>query len=251
MNNTKTEELESKDIPKILDDIIDSEIENSHINKAVFNQFSPLDKYFACVSKPSLNVIAGRHSTGKTSFMLNLFYNISKAFKEDAEAKNTEPKKVLYVDSGTNFKNIRKYNESAGRRNELGAIFIDSFDNIAFAGSENQDELNEVIYDLMVKLKHLSSDLSIPIFMTTQITEDSYKNINPYPKFHLLKGDGGIEECSDLVLFFERDDFDLDVAKNKCSVFIEKNRFGKTGEVELYFDKETNKFSDLSKTEQN
>jgi replicative DNA helicase len=197
-----------------------------------------LDKYFTCISIPSLTVIAGRSNTGKTSFVLNLIENMSEQFKGE--------KTILHFSMvKENFETIE--NNVKAKQKDVGAVFIDSFDSLVVPHTDDKDEQNEMINSLMVKLKNLSSDLNIPIFITTQITEEAHKNIRPYPKFHLLKGDGVIEEHSDLVLFFERDDTELDAAENKCSVFIEKNRLGKTGEVELYFDKETNKFSNLTR----
>lgn len=99
-------------------------------------------------------------------------------------------------------------------------------------------------------LKDIARDFNIPVITLAQLNRSVEQRQNKRPMLSDLRESGAIEQDADLVLFLYRDEYynPNTNAKGIVEVLIPKNRNGEAGTyVELYFNKETNVFSDLAK----
>ena len=106
-------------------------------------------------------------------------------------------------------------------------------------------------------LKVMAKELQVPVITLSQLSRgpESRKD-NHRPMLSDLRESGSIEQDADIVAFLYRDDYydrageeEEGIPNNKVEVIIEKNRSGARGTVELIFQKEYNKFSSISKRE--
>jgi replicative DNA helicase len=273
-----------------------------------------LNDYLPNLSGSLLSVIASKTSVGKTSLSINLFYNICCQLKQDAEQKNTDQKKAIFISTemsqeslttkmisfitGIPFGNLCKNNYTnyepsqlkemtkeeiqkaekenfskikqasnilsgfnasfftpakgdldkikklivnQNEKNEIGVVIIDCLDLIRCLDDE-EISLKEVV----IQLKSISKELNIPIIITAQLPRSAENLPAKTSMISNLKWGDCVESYIDILMFLDRDNQKLEQnEKSNCSVFIEKNRFGSTGEVSLTFDPEVGKFTSL------
>lgn len=114
----------------------------------------------------------------------------------------------------------------------------------------NADNRVQEVSEISRSLKALARELKIPVLALSQLSraveQHGNKNI---PQLSHLRDSGSIEQDADVVMFIYRDDYyhqDSDKA-NIAEVLIKKHRNGPTGECDLYFHAEQQKFTDLKK----
>lgn len=111
------------------------------------------------------------------------------------------------------------------------AIFIVDSLHALQLGSDNSDTREKIIFKTEL-LAHIARDLMIPVFFTSFIPKSLYRE---KPSIGVFKEAGEIEYLIDVGMVFWKD-----IGENKdlldVSLHIVKNRFGKTGEVDLVFD---------------
>src|SRR5690606_13724336 len=106
------------------------------------------------------------------------------------------------------------------------------------------------IEEISRSLKDMARDFNIPVVVIAQLSRSVEQRQNKRPMLSDLRESGAIEQDADMVLFLYRDEYynpDTD-ARGIVEVLIPKNRNGEAGTfIELYFDKETNVFTDLAR----
>lgn len=118
-------------------------------------------------------------------------------------------------------------------------VFIDYLQQITHSIGYNAP-LTYVIGDMSYKLKNLAGELDIAIVMACQLNREVGKQVKDMgPKLHHLKDSWSIEQDSDVVLLLHREELydQYSNKKNVLDVFFAKNRQGRTGAGELYFEK--------------
>ena len=97
-------------------------------------------------------------------------------------------------------------------------------------------------------LKELARELEIPIIALSQLSREVEKRVDKKPQLSDLRESGAIEQDADSVMMLHREDYyDPDTDKKWLTdVCIRKNRNGPIGEVELYFEKEIMRFSEIT-----
>lgn len=145
----------------------------------------------------------------------------------------------------------RKLSQETGN---LGLILIDYLQLITGTGRENrQQEVSEISR----QLKILAKELKVPVIALSQLSRSVEQRQDKRPVLSDIRESGSIEQDADIVAFLYRDDYydrggeeEGNLPKNKVEVIIEKNRSGARGTVELIFQKEYNKFSSISRREE-
>ena len=106
------------------------------------------------------------------------------------------------------------------------------------------------IEEISRSLKDMARDFNVPVVVIAQLSRSVEQRQNKRPMLSDLRESGAIEQDADMVLFLYRDEYynpDTD-ARGIVEVLIPKNRNGEAGTfIELYFDKETNVFTDLAR----
>ncbi len=135
-------------------------------------------------------------------------------------------------------------------------------------GSENRvQEISEITRGL----KGIAKELDVPVIALSQLSRQVENRDDKRPQLADLRESGSIEQDADVVLFIYREAYyeqnkmpikkgeedestfasrmdawqnHMETIHNQASVIISKNRHGPTGDVTLYFDGSTTKFSD-------
>ena len=120
--------------------------------------------------------------------------------------------------------------------------------------SKSYNNRQEEVAEISRALKGLARDLDIPVIALAQVNRAAEKNA----KLQLsdIKESGQIEQDADIVIMIEKQKFEDpndstkqvtndDYASDKVILNIAKHRNGKTGDVELRFDRATTRFDKL------
>jgi replicative DNA helicase len=115
-----------------------------------------------------------------------------------------------------------------------------------FASSANRvQEISEISRSLKV----LARELNVPVVAASQLSR-SVENRSPQiPQLADLRESGSIEQDADVVAFLYREEYynpETD-RQNVTDILIKKHRNGPTKNVEVYFDREKQRFTDLDK----
>jgi replicative DNA helicase len=133
-------------------------------------------------------------------------------------------------------------------RQPLGLIIVDYLQLMSggskFGGSENRvQEISEISRGL----KGIARELNVPILALSQLSRSVETRKPQIPQLSDLRESGSIEQDADVVGFIYREEYynpETD-RKNITDIFIKKHRNGPTGAVELYFDREKQRFRSL------
>lgn len=172
-------------------------------------------------------------------------------------AQSNLARSSIYIDDtpGIRITEIRsRARKLAQETGNLGLILIDYLQLITGNGRESrQQEVSEISR----QLKILAKELKVPVIALSQLSRSIEQRQDKRPMLSDLRESGSIEQDADIVAFLHRDDYYHDgeeeggIPNNTVEVIIEKNRSGARGSVELMFQKEYNKFSSISKREEN
>lgn len=171
------------------------------------------------------------------------FERISAAMGALAEAP-------IYIDdtSGITVSDLRTKARRLHHRHPLAVIMVDYLQ-LMSGGSRFAHSANRVqeISEISRNLKILARELNVPVVAASQLSR-SVENRSPQiPQLADLRESGSIEQDADIVIFLYREEYynpDTD-RQNVTDIYIKKHRNGPTGNFELYFDREKQRFSDL------
>jgi len=112
--------------------------------------------------------------------------------------------------------------------------------------SYNANRVQE-ISEISRFLKAMGRELKIPILALSQLSRAVELRPNKRPQLSDLRDSGAIEQDADVVMMLYREDYYDPETENKgvTELSICKHRNGPTGKVELFFDKERMKFSEI------
>lgn len=113
-----------------------------------------------------------------------------------------------------------------------------------FAGNRVQE-----ISEISRGLKELAKELKVPIIALSQLSRAVEQRPDKRPQLSDLRESGAIEQDADAVLMLYREEYYDPYTDKKgiANVLVRKNRNGPTAEVDLYWQKETMQFLDISK----
>ena len=208
--------------------------------------FSDLDRMLVGINSTDLVLLAARPGMGKTSFALNLAYNIASQNNKSVIVFSLEmstlqlAERMLSSEATVENKKMRmgELNESdwtriAGAANDLSKTNI-YFDDTAGmtvtqmkskarrvknAGlividylqlmdtNSKSDNRVQVVQELTRGLKLMAKDLQVPILCLSQLSRGPEARQNKRPMLSDLRESGSIEQDADIVMFLYRDDY--------------------------------------------
>jgi len=251
------------------------EIESPQRDVHVINtRIRAVDRIFNGFTSGSLTVIGARPSTGKSTLIRNIAFKVCRKNKPLVFTLEDTTRSFIYREINTRkgidlfkypvisltdeqhadvIKTIADiasedlFISSSSRSigdikmrsmlavNEFGVdiIFIDYLGLITIAGKpENR---NIAIGDIMSNLKSLAVDANIPVVVASQLSRAAAER---RPQLYDLRDSGNIEQDADNVFLLHRNG-------NAAEIIIAKQRNGKIGTVDIHFDKERGKFTDI------
>lgn len=129
----------------------------------------------------------------------------------------------------------------------LDLIVLDYLQLMTGSGRYRDNRVQEVS-ELSRGLKAMARELDIPIIALSQLSRSVELRGDKRPVLSDLRESGSIEQDADIVMFLYRDEYynrDAD-NPNLAEIIVAKNRNGETGIKPFYFDKGTQKFTDIT-----
>ena len=166
-----------------------------------------------------------------------------RGLNEAAEMLNTVE---IYIDDTANM-TIGEMKAKLRRMDNLGLVVIDYLQ-LMSTGRKDGNRVLEVS-ELTRNLKLLAKELNVPVITLSQLSRGTEARTDKRPMLSDLRESGSIEQDADVVLFLYRDAYytnDSETA-DACECIIAKNRQGETGKIDLRWDGQYTRFSDVEK----
>ncbi len=168
-------------------------------------------------------------------------------FEKIGQAMGTLSEAQIYIDDTPSItvSDLRTKARREAHLRPLGLIIVDYLQ-LMSGGSRFGSDGNRVqeISEISRGLKAIARELNVPLIALSQLSR-SVENRHPQiPQLADLRESGSIEQDADVVAFIYREEYynpETD-RKNITDIFIKKHRNGPTGAVELYFDREKQRF---------
>jgi replicative DNA helicase len=172
----------------------------------------------------------------------------------------------LYVDEtgGLSISQLTARARRLKRQKGLDMIVIDYIQLLQGSGKKSDNRVQEVT-EITTSLKALAKELNVPIIALSQLSRQVENREDKRPQLSDLRESGSIEQDADVVIFVYREEYylankeprpgtaehatwqlDMDRALGKAEIIIGKQRHGPTGTVEVQFEGQFTRFSDLA-----
>jgi replicative DNA helicase len=171
-------------------------------------------------------------------------------FERIGQAMGTLSEAEIYIDDtpGITVSDLRTKARREAHKHPLGLIVVDYLQLMSggsrFAGSENRvQEISEISRGL----KGVARELNVPLIALSQLSRSVESRSPQIPQLADLRESGSIEQDADVVAFIYREDYynPETERKNITDILIKKHRNGPVGNVELYFEREKQRFKSL------
>ncbi|MGB0498078.1 MAG: replicative DNA helicase [Rubricella sp.] len=191
-------------------------------------------------------------------------------FRRFVEAAKTLEKLPLYIDDtpALTISSLTARARRLKRQKGLDVLMIDYLQLVRPASAKDS-RVNEVS-EITQGLKAIAKELDIPVIALSQLSRQVEQREDKRPQLSDLRESGSIEQDADAVLFVYREEYyaerekpsednleamdawqrRMDRCTGKGEVIIGKQRHGPIGNVELAFEGQFTRFSDLVKTYQ-
>ena len=153
------------------------------------------------------------------------------------------------------------------RQKGLDALVVDYLQLLSGSKSRSENRVQEIT-EITTGLKALAKELNVPILALSQLSRQVESRDDKRPQLSDLRESGSIEQDADVVMFVFREEYylknkqpregteefikwqnDMERAHGRAEVIIGKQRHGPTGTVELAFEDEVTRFSNLAAEE--
>ena len=172
----------------------------------------------------------------------------------------------LYVEEtgGLSISQLTARARRLKRQKGLDMIVIDYIQLLQGSGKKSDNRVQEVT-EITTNLKALAKELNVPIIALSQLSRQVENRDDKRPQLADLRESGSIEQDADVVIFVYREEYylankeprigtpeyekwqlDMSLVHGKAEIIIGKQRHGPTGTVEVQFEGQFTRFSDLA-----
>ena len=190
--------------------------------------------------------------TGVDNWNLRTGYLKNEDFQKISEAQISLAQASLYIDDtpGLNISEIRTKTRRLNYKQKVDLIVVDYLQLMSGLSGRYSDNRVQEISEISRGLKLLAKELDIPVIALSQLSRQTESRENKHPTLADLRDSGAIEQDADVVAFLYREEYynpDNNEKKGILEVQIRKHRNGPVGKVELYFNKEIQRYLTLEK----
>ena len=171
----------------------------------------------------------------------------------------------LYIDDtgGISIAQIAARSRRLKREKNIGLIIIDYLQLIE--PSRRHDNRVQEITEVTKGLKNLAKELNVPVLALSQLSRGVDSRDDKRPVLSDLRESGSIEQDADVVMFVYREEYymrsrepdagtpehvkfteKLERVTNRAEVMVEKHRHGATKTIDLMFEGQYTRFSNLA-----
>jgi replicative DNA helicase len=172
----------------------------------------------------------------------------------------------LFVDEtgGLSISQLTARARRLKRQKGLDVIMVDYIQLLQGSGKRSDNRVQEVT-EITTSLKALAKELNCPIIALSQLSRQVESRDDKRPQLSDLRESGSIEQDADVVMFVYREEYylqnkeprpgtpehekwqlDMQLVHGKAECIIAKQRHGPTGTVDLQFEGQFTRFSDLA-----
>ncbi|MBR1591941.1 MAG: replicative DNA helicase [Ruminococcus sp.] len=150
----------------------------------------------------------------------------------------------IYIDDTAGI-NAQQMKSKLRRMKNLGLVVIDYLQ--LMESTSRSDNRVTVVSEITRQLKIMAKELNVPVILLSQLSRATEGRNDKRPMLSDLRESGSIEQDADIVLFLYRDAYynKDSQKKNIAECIVAKNRHGETGTVELVWDGQYTRFSNL------
>ena len=134
----------------------------------------------------------------------------------------------------------------------LDLVIIDYLQLMSGSGKRKGENRQQEISEISRSLKVMARELNVPVIALSQLSRSVEQRPNKRPMMSDLRESGAIEQDADIVTFIYREGY-YKASEGKeeednglTEIIIAKHRNGATGEVNLAFEKNFSRFTDLA-----
>ncbi len=175
----------------------------------------------------------------------------------------------LYIDQtgGISIAQLTARARRLKRQRGLDLLIVDYLQLLTGSAKKGDNRVQEMT-EITTGMKALAKELQVPIIALSQLSRQVESRDDKRPQLSDLRESGSIEQDADVVLFVYRDEYylkmkepkpgseehfkwqaEMDQAHGKAEVIIGKQRHGPTGTVQLAFEAEITRFSNLAQVD--
>jgi replicative DNA helicase len=188
-------------------------------------------------------------------------------FDRIAEAAREMERIPLYIDEtgGISIAQLAARARRLKRRKGLDLLVVDYLQLLQGTSRRSSENRVQELTEITTNLKALAKELNIPILALSQLSRQVENRDDKRPQLSDLRESGSIEQDADVVMFVFREEYylrnrepragseehfkwqaEMEAVHGKAEVIIGKQRHGPTGTVQLQFQAEVTRFSDLA-----
>jgi replicative DNA helicase len=187
------------------------------------------------------------------------FYKITEAAREMQSIP-------FYIDQtgGISIAQLAARARRLKRQRGLDILIVDYLQLLSGSAKKGENRVQELT-EITTGLKALAKELSVPLVALSQLSRQVESRDDKRPQLSDLRESGSIEQDADVVMFVYRDEYylknkepkpgteeyfkwqsEMDQVHGKAEVIIGKQRHGPTGTVQLAFQADITRFTDLA-----
>ena len=174
----------------------------------------------------------------------------------------------LYIDDtgGLSISQLAARARRLKRQKGLDLIIIDYVQLLSGSSRKASENRVQELTEITTTLKSLAKELEVPIIGLAQLSRAVEQRDDKHPQLADLRDSGSIEQDADVVLFIYREEYylknkepkegtpehltwqgEMEKVHGRAEVIIGKQRHGPTGTVQLAFEAQYTRFSDLAR----
>lgn len=189
-------------------------------------------------------------------------------FQQLAEAARAMQSAPLYIDEsgGISISQLMARARRLKRQKGLDVIMVDYLQLLSGSSSKASENRVQELTEITTNLKALAKELNVPVIALSQLSRQVENRDDKRPQLSDLRESGSIEQDADVVMFVYREEYYLNMKKpqegteaffewqkkmepvhGRAEIIIGKQRHGPTGTVDVQFDANVTRFSNLAR----
>jgi replicative DNA helicase len=188
-------------------------------------------------------------------------------FARIADAAREMERVPFYIDQtgGISIAQLTARARRLKRQKGLDVLVVDYLQLLSGSSKKGENRVQELT-EITTGLKALAKELACPVIALSQLSRQVEQRDDKRPQLSDLRESGSIEQDADVVIFVYREEYylknkepkmgteeyfkwqtEMDQVHGRAEIIIGKQRHGPTGTVQLQFDAEVTRFSNLAR----